>query len=229
MIVFYLRLFHTPTNRCGGKATSAVALATCCLRDCCADCGNGCCWAMLLLRGAIDQRFLATSGTTMMEVMVSGVVENSGAASGYRLVLLILLMLTTTAAASSASTATTASTSPVPEVLPLTFGRRWLLLLAIAAVSVVRYNSDTAGTVVDSSAAVILLLLLLLFAVDARHAASVVVMMICRTVGGRVASGRLSVHRLDISVGCWKKSGKFSLLDKLRVCHNDHPTLSCSS
>lgn len=127
-------------------------------------------------------------------MVISGVVQNSGAASGYRLVLillLILLMLTT-----SSSTGSTASAAPVPNVLPLTLWRRCLVLLLAIAVTV-RHNAYAAGAV-DSSGNVILLRF------TVRYTAAVVVMMVCRTgcgaVGGCNASGRLDVHRMDISV-----------------------------
>lgn len=161
---------------------------------------------LLLLRGTIDQRFLTTGNTaaTEMMVMISGVVENGGAASGCRLVLLlILLMLTTT---SSAGTTAATSTAPIPEIFPLTLGRRRLLLLRLllAIAVTVRHRSSDAAVAIDASDTVILLLLL--FAVDGRCcAAAVVVMMVCRavsgTVGGRAATRRLDVHRLDVSVG----------------------------
>lgn len=155
---------------------------------------------LLLLRRAIDQRFLASAGGVMVMV-ISRIVENSGAASGCHLILvllLILLMLATTSTSSGAS----ASTSPVPEVLPLTLGRQRLLLLAIAVTVRQRYSDAT--VTVETSGSVILGLL---FAVDVRRAASVVVMMVCRAVGGRIATRRLCVHRLDISVGFVRVTG----------------------
>lgn len=133
-------------------------------------CHDGCHLVMvLLLRGAIDQRFLTTGNTaTVMEMMVSGgntVVENGGAASGclVLIMLLILLMLTTAATATTSGTAT--ATSSAPRVLPLTFGR-WLLmllLLLLLAIATVRHGTgtDTGNTVAVDRAERLMILWLL--------------------------------------------------------------------
>lgn len=162
----------------------------------------------LLLRGAIDQRFLTTgnAATVMVMVFSSGntVVENDGAASGclVLILLLILLMLTTT------TTGTTTATSSAPGILPLTF-RRWLLLLLLLLwlllllldIATVRHDSTGNTVTVDRAER----LMILLFAVNIRCAGASVVMMFYRTVAtstvvcGRNAA-RLDAHRLDVSV-----------------------------
>lgn len=155
----------------------------------------------LLLRGAIDQRFLATgyAATVMVMKLSTGntVVENGGAASGclVLILLLILLMLTT-------STGTAAATSPAPGIVPLAFGRRLLLLLLLLAIATVRHGSTGNTVTVDRTER----LMILLFAVDSRCCSGAsVVMMVCRAVvatgavGDRIAA-RFAAHRLDVSV-----------------------------
>lgn len=150
----------------------------------------------LLLRGAIDQRFLATGNAATMMVMKlstgNTVVENGGAASGclVLILLLILLMLTT-------STGTAAATSPASGIVPLTLGR-WLLL----AIATVRHGSTGNTVTVHRTER----LMILLFAVDSRCCSGAsVVMMVCRAVvatgavGDRIAA-RFAAHRLDVSV-----------------------------
>lgn len=159
---------------------------------------------VLLLRGAIDQRFLTTgnAATVMVMELSSGntVIENRGAASGclILILLLVLLMLTTT------TTGTASATSSAPGILPWTFGRWLLLLLAIATV---RHGSTGNTVTVDRTER----LMILLFAVDRRCAGASVVMMVCRTVatgtvGCRIAA-RFDAHRLDVSVCCGRQLG----------------------
>lgn len=160
------------------------------------DC-HRCHLVALLLRGAIDQRFLATgnAATVMVMKLSTGntVVENGGAASGclVLILLLILLMLTT-------STGTAAATSPASGIVPLALGRWLLLLLAIATV---RHGSTGNTVTVDRTER----LMILLFAVDSRCSGASVVMMVCRAVvatgavGDRIAA-RFAAHRLDVSV-----------------------------
>lgn len=146
-------------------------------------------YRQLLLRGAIDKRFLArTAGHRMMVMMISVIVTVEGAASSclVLILLLILLMLTT----SGASTA--ASTIPGSIRLSLSLRRRWLLLLlriAIAAICV--------GIVRIGRAELMILLLV----VDVRIATVVMKIrgprLLCAVTG---AVTRLYAQRLDVSV-----------------------------
>lgn len=162
----------------------------------------------LLLRGAIDQRFLTTgnAATVMMMLFRSGntVVENGGAASGYLvlILLLILLMLTTT-------TGTATATTSAPGIIPLTF-RRWLLQLLLLLLRLLLLLLDIATVRHDSTGNIVTVdraerLMILRFTVNIRCAGASVVMMICRTVAtstvvcGRIAA-QLDAHRLDVSV-----------------------------
>lgn len=150
----------------------------------------------LVLRGAIDERFLTGAARhctrRMMVVMISVIIVTvEGAASSclVLILLLILLMLTTT----SGATATT-PTIPRSVRLPLGLGQRRLLLLRCAAVTAAA--SVDIGRVDRAT-----MLMIHLLAVDVRVAT--VVMKICdplRLCAVVRGVARLHAHRLNGSI-----------------------------
>lgn len=158
--------------------------------------------AQLVLRGAIDERFLTGAARhcthRMMVVMISIIIVTvEGAASSclVLILLLILLMLTTT----SGTTATAPTAIPGSIRLPLSLGRRRLLLLLLL---LLRCAAVTAAASVDIGRVDrATMLMIRLLAVDVRVATVVMKicgpLRLCAVIGG---VARLHAHRLNGSI-----------------------------